>query len=249
MRVIRYLLAVCTVLLLLNGPAQAQVQTRIFELHNRPAQQLVGEIRALYPGNEVHLTAHGQQLVVRASSADISDIARLVQRLDVPPHQLRITVRKVYGAQQQNGGTGKAGSRTISTAQTSSHSVVVQDGQGAHVSAGSIQQVPVAVQGGRNPAALLKSVNFNSGFIVRPQFISKHQIELHIIAFNDEPQSGGTQSQTAAVVTIRRVRPGHWVPLGGTEQKQLHQQSGKTWQAGGTRSDNSHYEVRVEVVQ
>ena len=245
MRVMRYIMAVCTVLLLLNGPAQAQVQTRIFDLHNRPAQELVGEIRALYPGNEVHLTAHGQQLVVRASSADISDIARLVQRLDVPPHQLRITVRKVYGDQEQN----SAGSRTISTAQNPSHSVVVQDGQGAHVSAGSIQQVPVAVQGGKNPAALLKSVNYNSGFIVRPQFISNHQIELHIIAFDNEPRSGGAQSQTAAVVTIRRVEPGHWVPLGGTARKQQQQQSGKTWQAGGAQENNSHYEVRVEVVQ
>jgi len=259
MRVTRLFLTALAVLLLLSGPVRAQSQTRIFDLHNRPAEQLVGEIRALYPGNQVHLTSHGQQLVVRASAQDISEIARLIKRLDVPAHQLRITVRRVQDLKKHsqgggvtissNGVSAGAGSRTYSTARNSSHSVVVQDGQGAHVTSGSIRRVPVAVQGGRNPAAVLQSVNFTSGFVVRPQYISDHQVELHIIAFNDEPNQDSSKAQTAAVVTIRRVQPGHWVRLGGTEQQQTQEHAGTTWHAGGSKKDNTRYEVRVDVVQ
>ncbi len=259
MAVIRLFLTAFAVLLLLSGPVRAQTQTRVFDLQNRPAEQVVGEIRALYPGNQVHLTSHGQQLVVRASADDISEIARLVKRLDVPSHQLRITVRRVHEVNKHsqgggvtissNGVSAGAGSRTYSTEQNTSHSVIVQDGQGAHVTSGSIRRVPVAVQGGRNPAALLQSVNFTSGFVVRPQYISDHQVELHIIAFNDEPNQNASKAQTAAVVTIRRVEPGHWVMLGGTDQQQKQQHTGTTWQAGGSKKDNTHYEVRVDVVQ
>ena len=242
MHLIRKLMAACALLLTFAVSTGAHAQTRVFDLHNRPASQLVKELHSLYPGNQVQIVSHGQQLVVRASPEDIEEIARLVKRLDVPSHEIRITVRKMPQTQNNQGG------RTYSTEQTTSQSVVVADGQGAHVSAGSIQRVPVAVRGGRNPTAVLKSVNYQHGFVVRPQFISKHQVELHIIAFDNQPNASNNGAQDSAVVTIRRVQPGHWVPLGGTDKKQAQgPKGGANWHAGPKQDDR--YEVRVEVVR
>ncbi len=256
MSVIRHVLI--AFLILSSSWALATPETRVYTLQNRTAGQLSQEIKTLYPSGQVQVTNDGQQLMVRGEPGTLDEIGQLIERLDVPQHQLRITVRVFSGGDQSTNGAGissdghsvsaGAGSRTITTATHSEQSLVVQDGATAHISAGRVETVPIAIQGGENPAAILKSVDIKHGFLVRPQVISERQIQLDIVSFNDHPERDSNGYETAAVMTIRRVEPGHWVTLGASKKNAQQHRKGITYQAGGRQQDQKTYQVRVDLM-
>ena len=125
---------------------------------------------------------------------------------------------------------------------------MVQDGQSAHISSGQVRTVPIAIRGGRNPAAILGQVETRSGFLVSPQAISDDAIELNIVSFEEDPDSGVPGYETEALMTIRRVQPGEWVELGSTRSRQAGSQSGITYQVGGSEQENQTFEVKVELL-
>ena len=248
-------------LLLVLAPAlvTAAPENRTFTLGNRPAQEVADQLRALYPESELTMAAQGNRLVARAEPAVLEEISQLINTMDVAPVQLRITVRSGGEIQgKRSGGGVSAGhgnvvtiqgqSRTISTQSRQERNVVVQDGQSAHISSGQVRTLPVAIRGGRNPAAIYQQVDIRSGFIVTPQRISDQQIQLSITAFDNVPNSGMAGYETDAVVTQRRVAPGEWVDVGGTETRQQGQQSGITYQVGGNRQENYQFEVKVDIL-
>lgn len=242
MFLIRRLLIV--LLMLVSSWAFAHPETRVYTLQNRTAGQLTHEIKSLYPGDQIQVTNDGQNLMVRGEPDTLDEIGQLIERLDVPQHQVRITVREMNGADQAT----NDGSRTITTATHSEQSLVVQDGATAHINDGRVSMVPIAIQGGKNPAAILKSVDIKHGFLVRPQVISAHQIQLDIVSFNDHPERDSNGYETAAVMTIRRVEPGHWVTLGGSKKDVQQKHKGFTYHAGGNLHDQKTYQVRVDLM-
>ena len=78
---------------LCSGRAVAQTETRDYQLNNRSAEDVAAQVRQLYQGSSVAVTARGAQLVVRGEPELLDEIGRLVETLDVAPVQLRITVR------------------------------------------------------------------------------------------------------------------------------------------------------------
>lgn len=239
--------------------SQAATENRTFTLENRPAQEVADQLRSLYPEGELTMAAQGSQLVTRAEPAVLDEISQLIQTMDVAPVQLRITIRsggQVQGKRQ--GGSVSTGhgnvvsiqgqSRTTSTRSTQERNVVVQDGQSAHISSGQVRTLPIAIQAGRNPAAIYQQVDIRSGFIVTPQRISDQQIQLSVTAFENTPDSGMEGYETDAVVTQRRVAPGEWVEVGSTETSQQSEQSGITYQVGGSRQDNQQFKVKIDVL-
>lgn len=235
----------------------AHSDTRVFELSNRPAEDVAGQIRPLYQQDGVALTAQGQQLVVRGEPRLLEEIAMLVNSFDVPPVQMRVTVRyrQDIGGKRSGGGvsinngaaSANVQSKTISTTSSRQRRLVVQDGQSAHITSGTVRTLPFAVKGGRNPAAILQQVTTRSGFVVSPRALSSEAVELTIVSFEEDP-AAIEGYETEALMTIRQVEPGQWVPLGGTKTEMTGQQDGIAYRVTGKRSENMAVEVKVEVL-
>jgi type II secretory pathway component GspD/PulD (secretin) len=255
----RYPLQLFLVLLLglFSSQTLAQAESRVYQLDNRPGDDVAVQIRELYQGSPVTVTARGQQLVVRGEPDLLDEIGRLVETLDVAPVQIRITVRSRTDSGGKRSGAGISASdgqaeisaerRVTSTGSAQERTLVMQDGQSAHITSGQIRTIPVAVRGGRNPAAFLQQVETRSGFLVSPQVISDQAVELSIVSFEEEP-ANLEGYETEAVVTIRRVEPGQWVSLGSTATRSTQERSGITYQVNSSRSENRSFEVRVDIL-
>ncbi len=251
------LLVLAALIGLLSSQAVAQSETRAYQLNNRPGEDVAAQIRQLYQSSPVTVTARGTQLVVRGEPELLDEIGMLVETLDVAPVQLRITVRSRtdIGGKRSGGGISASGGqvelsaqrRVTSTGSTQERTLVIQDGQSAHITSGQIRTIPVAVRGGRNPAAFLEQVETRSGFLVSPQVISDQAVELSIVSFEEDPASLNGY-ETEAVVTIWRVEPGQWVSLGSTATSSTRERSGITYQVNSSRSDNRSFEVRVDLL-
>jgi type II/III secretion system protein len=250
-------LVIALLLTFLSSQVLAQSESRVYQLNNRPGDDVAVQIRELYQGSPVTVTARGQQLVVRGEPDLLDEIGRLVETLDVGPVQLRITVRSRTDSGGKRSGAGISASggqaeisaerRVTSTGSAQERTLVMQDGQSAHITSGQIRTIPVAVRGGRNPAAFLQQVETRSGFLVSPQVISDQAVELSIVSFEEEPANLDGY-ETEAVVTIRRVEPGQWVSLGSTATRSSQERSGITYQVNSSRSENRSFEVRVDIL-
>lgn len=242
---------------LCSSQALAQAESRVYQLNSRPGDDVAVQIRELYQGSPVTVTARGQQLVVRGEPALLDEIGRLVETLDVAPVQVRITVRSRTDSGGKRSGAGISASngraelsaerRVTTTGSAQERTIVMQDGQSAHITSGQVRTIPVAIRGGRNPAAFLQQVETRSGFLVSPQVISDQAVELSIVSFEEEPANMDGY-ETEAVVTIRRVEPGQWVSLGSTTTHSSQERSGITYQVNSSRSDNRSFEVRVDIL-
>ncbi|MDX1553179.1 MAG: secretin [Marinobacter sp.] len=244
-------------LLLFSGTIAAAPEARTYEMSQRSAEDVARQIRELYPDGQVSITARGQQMVVRGEPSVLDEIGMLVETMDVAPVQMRITVRSRNNVDSKSGGVGVSGNnnrvnvqaerKVTTTRRHQERTLVVQDGQSAHITSGQVRTVPVAIRGGRNPAAFLDQVETRSGFLVSPQVISDQSIELNIVSFEEDPEGDLPGYETEALMTIRRVEPGEWIELGSTSERRVGEQSGITYQTGGNSQQNQTFEVRVEV--
>lgn len=252
-----FLFCFILVLALVSGAGPANAESRAYQLNNRPGDDVANQVRELYKGESLSVTARGQQLVVRGDQQLLDEIGTLVETLDVAPAQLRITVRSQedIGGKRSGGGVTTTRNelglsvehRVTSTGSSRERSLMVMDGQSAHITSGQVRTLPFAVRGGRNPAAIFSQVQTRSGFIVSPQVISDRAVELNIVSFEADPaELEGYDTQ--ALVTTRRVEPGQWVSLGSTSTQSTSSQSGIVYNVKSSRSDNRSFEVKVDVI-
>lgn len=117
-------LALFLSLLILPATAFAQTEARVYELQNRPADDVAQQIRELYQNAPVTITARGQQVVVRGEPALLDEIGMLIDTMDVAPAQLRITVRSRQDIGGKRSGAAVSGSRNGSTSPLSAKSPV-----------------------------------------------------------------------------------------------------------------------------
>lgn len=252
MKYLRYCL--CLPLICLALLAQAQSQTRpqpqveMLELQHRQAADIVDQLMALYP-RETVFSADGQRLMVKADPAMLAEIQALVSRLDVAPAQLRITLRR---QQQGQGNDQRSGSRTLSTnARQNEQSIVVQDGETARIEAGSIRRVTRAARSGDMVALINEDTPLTRGFLVQPRALGSNQVELRVVAFdNSAPRhrAQGSDVETAAVVTMRRVDPGEWVPLGSSSEQSASERSAQVYSTARAGADNQRWSIRVDIL-
>lgn len=227
--------------------AQSEQKLKVFELSHRQAADLVVQLQALYPDEDVLFSADGQRLVVKGPAAVIAEVEALAARLDVAPAQLRVTVRR-----QAAGQNGHPSSRRITTRDGQSRqSVVVQSGETARIEAGTIRRVTRAVSGGDYIGLIAEDTPMTAGFLVQPRALGSNQIELRVISFDDEPPMHSTQASprdTAAVVTQRRVSPGEWVSLGSSDTTHDSISQGQTYSTRETGQHKLNWSIRVDLV-
>ncbi|MGF2734198.1 secretin N-terminal domain-containing protein [Marinobacter sp. DUT-1] len=251
------LMVIVMPLWLASGTAHAQTETRSYQLKARPAEDVAAQIRDLYADAPITVTSRGQQLMVRGESRLLDEIGTLVESLDRAPAQLRITVRtreEVSGERSGAGVSARDGNvgvtverKSTSTGSNQLRTLMVQDGQTAHITSGQVRTLPIAIRGGRNPAAILEQVETRTGFLVSPQVISRQAVELNIVSFEEDPaQIQGYE--TEALLTIRRGEPGQWVSLGSIARSSRRSSSGIAYQMESNRSGSRSVEVKVEVM-
>ncbi|PVY76464.1 hypothetical protein C8D92_105217 [Tamilnaduibacter salinus] len=246
-------------LLLVSGVAFAAPELQTHTLQNRPASDVAEQLRQLYPDDAMTATAQGQSLVIRAEPSVQQEIDTLLETIDVAPRQLRVTVRSGTSTDQQRTSGGVsisdgevrvgAESKVTTTRRNRERTLVVQEGQYAHITSGQVRTLPVAIQGGRNPAAILDQVAIRSGFLVSARVLSDEQVALTIYAF-DNVQSDEVPDgyETEAVMTKRRAAPGDWVMLGQRQTTQSGSQTGIVRKTTGSERDTGSVRVRVEVM-
>ncbi|OEY65706.1 secretin N-terminal domain-containing protein [Marinobacter sp. X15-166B] len=254
----RYVWLLLLISMGIGGPLAAAPEARTYQLNKRAAGDLAAQLRQLYPSTEASITAHRQQLVVRAEPSVLDEMGRLIETMDVAPLQLRITVRtshQVQGARQQAGVTLRntqpgvqVHQKTIATQRNHQQQLIMQDGQLAHISAGRIRRLPVVVQGGLHPAALYHLVDVRRGFVVQPMVISPRQVELNILAFDNIPELDAPGLESEALMTTRRVSPGEWVPMGSVQTADHASSSGLVYRTGGNHRENRSLQVRVDLL-
>ena len=79
------------------------LQTRIFQLNNRPAEATVEMVRPLLsPAGSVLPEARLQKLIVRDTSEKLQEVERLLEQIDLPAPHVRIQV-DMHGVSQAQG--------------------------------------------------------------------------------------------------------------------------------------------------
>ncbi|TVP57613.1 MAG: hypothetical protein EA349_06275 [Halomonadaceae bacterium] len=235
-------LAALLITCLLSTATMAAPEVHVFELENRRAESVLGQLQALYQDTGVVFSPDGQKLMVRAEAEQLAEIDQLLRTLDVAARQLRVSLREVTGTRTGSNDRG----RTLSTSSQRQQTLTMQDGQVASIRSGQLNQLPVAVRGGTDPVALLEQVDQSSGFLVQANVISNQQVELQITALKNDPIVGMPGHKTAAVVTMRRVSPGEWITLGEESRVQETQQDQRVISTGSA-SDRS-WQIKLDLL-
>ncbi|EUJ11388.1 type II secretory pathway, component PulD [Methylophilaceae bacterium 11] len=235
----------CIILCIISFQALAQTELRVFTLQHRFAQDLYAAISPLVDESGT-VTGMNNQLIVRATPAQLAEIEAVIAQLDVARVNRRITVQSQQNQQSTMDNTQISGNvrrgRVIignnpnaapnsgridvtrneqHTTQNSQQFLQVVDGERAYIRVGTL--VPFTQEWitlTRRYAQVTRStdwVEVSTGFAVRPRTIG-NQVELEIT-----PRiSNGYGQQSIdfeTLSTIVHVSLGEWVDIGQTMQQ------------------------------
>lgn len=85
--------------------AAAESVLEVIPLRHRPAEQLIPVLQPLV-GRDSSISGLHNQLVVRATAAELAQLRRVVAELDTPPRRLQISVRQIPGGGDQRSEAG-----------------------------------------------------------------------------------------------------------------------------------------------
>lgn len=122
-------------MVLLAGPALAQTTVEVILLKYRQADQVIPVLQPLL-GREASISNFQNQLVIRATPAELAQVKRVLAGIDTPPRRLLITVRQdadVSGSRREAEVSGSIGNNNARVTVPGSGSreggnVVLRDG-------------------------------------------------------------------------------------------------------------------------
>jgi hypothetical protein len=203
----------------------AQHRLEIIALRHRTADDLIPVLRPLLePGGT--LSAHGNQLFVRASPANVAELRRVLESIDRPQRRLQISVRfddsldasrRALGASGRVGTDGTrievhAGERATATNDRIDQRVQVLEGGRAMIYTGQSRGVPQR-QVIRTPTGVVAQETIvvqerATGFEVVPR-LAGDSVQLEIAP---QRESG---ERFQRIGTTVQARLGEWVEVGG----------------------------------
>jgi len=256
------------VFLVAFGAGLARADVEIIPLKYRNAEQVLPILRPMVePGGA--LTGMNNQLVIRASAANIADIRRVLASLDTQPRRLQVSVRQdaegaaatrgaavdgnlVLRSGGSGGVSGNLNARVIDSRSSSDNNVLqtlqVMEGGVATINVG--QSIPVP---GRMVTRTVNGVvvqdtttyrEVGTGFQVVPR-VTGERVTLEIHPRRDTPGPGGTVNVQGASTTVSG-RLGEWMELGGMNSSSVQSSSGILSGATTQRSDNRSIWVKVD---
>jgi len=225
----------------------AQYALEIIPLRHRTVEQVLPTLRPLVePGGT--LTGQGNQLIVRASPANLADIRRALDAIDRPLRRLQISVRfdDALEASSQgieaSGRIGNRGSRVeVQAQQSSSRSdervdqrVQVLEGGRAMIFTG--QSRPVVAR------EVVVVQDLATGFEVVPR-ISGENVYLELAPQRETPQSFERASSSVT------GRLGEWFELGAAGSSATREDRGIASASGARAAQSRRIWVKVEEVR
>lgn len=253
-----------------------QKKLEIIELQHRNASEVLPVIKPLL-ANDERLSASRNQLVIRASSATIDEVKRIVSKLDKPLRMLNITVRYSRRAQNQqheaslSGSAGikydaqkketepkvnintKITSTTSNEHDISTQNVQVIEGNWASIHTGQLTpetSSSVNISGFNTSIQTRKQYRKSgSGFRVKP-VIRKDHVVLHIMPLTKK-SSGIDRQQIQSISASTQItgRLGTWIELGGISNKAQSTPSARTYSTKKSFTDDSTIQVKVEEIK
>jgi len=222
-------LGVAVALVWVALPAEAQYPLEIISLRHRTADQV---IPALEPLLDQGATLSGQsgQLFVRTSPANLAELRRALDSIDVPARRLQILVRfegEAGTASRDVSGSAflsnrgsqielRAGDARTGETERIDQRVQVLDGGQAFIATGQSRPVPQR-QLIQTPGGVVSQQTFvvqqaQSGFAVVPR-VNGQTVTMEIASQREALGPGGTAQSQRAVSTVSG-RLGEWFELG-----------------------------------
>jgi hypothetical protein len=221
-------------MLLMVSPLTAQdLEVRVFQLLNRPAEATVEPVRmVLSPAGTVMPDPRTQTLIVRDHSEALQRVGELLQRLDVPAPLIRLTIGFDSSAGRSGQGAGVAwdpardrwtvggGIRQTGVQTGGQQNLLVMSGEEARliVARDLVEIRPfwtlAREQGLIPPGLVIRQVS--TGFMVRPRAVGK-QINVEVVPWFSYlgPDGPGDVRFTEAATTLR-ITEGQTVDLAGS---------------------------------
>ena len=267
-------LCIAFMLACMGAAAGAGTDIKVIQLQNRPAEEIIPLIKPMVVNAGGAVTGTGYRLIIRAQDTDITQITGLVQQIDTPPKQLRITLRQnrygrhtaVEGEISTRAGSdapsGDSSSHADTTARvysTRKHDrdattqrIEVMEGSWAAID--MTLQIPVVEQtvdvtGGRERVLnTIKYKDLSTGFAVRAT-ISGDQAVIDIMPHKAamDTQQGGTVKSQAAATTVRG-KIGEWIDIGGAMSEIVKQEHGTISTTDRHTDDERHILLKVDVL-
>ena len=196
--------------------AFAQQSLEIIALKHRTVDQVLPVLAPLLePGGT--LTGQNNQLIVRASPANLAELRRALDTIDRPLRRLQISVRfddaldAASRGAQASGTLGNRGSRVeigahderVAAIDRVDQRVQVLEGGRAFIAAGRSQVLP--------PGQIHE---FSTGFQVTPR-LSGERVLLDINPQRESPGSVPSSVQTQRIASTVSARLGEWIEIGG----------------------------------
>jgi type II secretory pathway component GspD/PulD (secretin) len=216
----------------------AQYALEIIPLKHRTVEQVLPTLRPLLePGGT--LTGQANQLIVRASPANLADIRRALDAIDRPLRRLQISVRfddALEASSQGIEASGRIGNR--------GSRVEVQAQQSSSRADERVDQRVQVLEGGRATLFSVQSMqqDLATGFEVVPR-LSGNNVFLEIA-----PQRETVESYQRAATSVAG-RLGEWFELGAIGSGATREDRGIASASGARAAQSRRIWVKVEEVR
>jgi len=261
------------ILCIISCQAFAQTELRIFTLQHRFAQDLYAAISPLVDENGA-VTGMNNQLIVRATPAQLIEIEGIIAQLDVPRVNRRITVQSQQDQQSSFDDTQISGNvrrgRVIvgnspnavpnsgrvdiirneqQSARSSQQFLQVVDGERAFIRVGSLvpfsQDWVILTKRYAQVARSTDWVEVSTGFSVRPRTIG-NQVELEITPRISNNGYGQQSIDFETLSTVVHVSLGEWVDIGQTMQQRDDVSSKILGSESGSAQQKNGLRIKVD---
>ena len=251
----------------------AQAATEILPLHYRTAEELLPLAQSVL-GATGRVRAYGNQLIVTAEPAQISELQDVLQRLDTRPRRLLISIDSQQNSSASQDGYRVDGSLGTGNVQVTTgrgerygHSEVRIIDQSRRGSSGSLQQIqategyPALIQVGQSlplttsgrdaygyPTQHTEYRDINRGVEVVAS-VHGDQVQLAIRSQQDQLGSRRGTIDTQSADTRVSGRLGEWIELGGVSENRTDSRSGLLSQRAGSSRQTQGLRLKVELLE
>lgn len=257
-------------LLSISLSAFAQTELRVFTLQHHFAKDLYSVITPLV-GEEGTVTGMNNQLIVRATPAQLLEIESVIAAMDVPRVNRKITVASNRNQQSTYNNTELSGNVNIGnvtignrqrgqgasidvtrqqnqSSQNSQQFIQVVDGQRAFIQVGTLvpftQDWLLITKRYTQLTRTTDWVEVSTGFAVSPRTIG-NQVEVEVT-----PRITNLRSQQSidfeTLTTVVRVNLGEWINIGQTMQQRDDVSRKILGSQSGNFEDKSNLSIRVD---